>query len=347
LAVRQNLKGKQVAARQRRGGFLRRRRASDDQRDRSELSQKGEAIPHTAYLCRQRARVVQISMIHEVRANRWDPPESKTDVLAALEAGRVVYLPSLAFTVHAEEASLFTPAILGGAKNASFDPHTGRLGSTTVSGDQAEVLRVFMHRFSVSAATLVDRLLPSYRRSLVQARASFRPAEIAGRVTSWRKDDTRLHVDSFPATPSGGRRILRVFTNVNPNGRPRSWRIGGEFEPVARRFAPALRLPLPGSGQLLSVLRITKTARTAYDALMLQLHDAMKGDEEFQRGSPQTAMDFPAGATWLAFTDQVAHAATAGQYQLEQTFLLPVDAMSEPDRSPLRVLERLKGRRLA
>ena len=36
----------------------------------------------------------------------------------------------------------------------------------------------------------------------------------------------------------------------------------------------------------------------------------------------------------------------AGQYQLEQTFLLPVDAMLDAARSPLRVLERLKGRRL-
>jgi len=43
----------------------------------------------------------------------------------------------------------------------------------------------------------------------------------------------------------------------------------------------------------------------------------------------------------------VSHAAMSGQYQLEQTFLLPIGAMREPQRSPLRVLERLKGRRLA
>jgi len=80
---------------------------------------------------------------------------------------------------------------------------------------------------------------------------------------------------------------------------------------------------------------------------MLQLHDRMKADEEFQRASPQTGVDFPSGSTWLAFTDQVSHAAMSGQYQLEQTFLLPVEAMNEPERSPLRVLERVKGRPLA
>jgi len=259
----------------------------------------------------------------------------------------VLFFPRLRFSVDPAEESLFTPAILGSAKNASFDPATGRLGGTNVSGEDAEVLRALMRRFSDAAAALVNTLLPDYRATIARGRASFRPAEIAGRASSWRKDDTRLHVDSFPATPTGGRRILRVFTNVNPNGRPRAWRVGGDFESVARRFADTLSIPLPGSGHLLALLRVTKSPRSAYDALMLQLHDRMKGDDDFQRGSQQWAVDFPAGSTWLAFTDEVSHAAMAGQYQLEQTFLLPVGAMQEPERSPLRVLEKLKQRRLA
>src|SRR5262249_28352540 len=122
-------------------------------------------------------------------------------------------------------------------------------------------------------------------------------------VTSWRKDDARLHVDSFPATPSGGRRILRLFTNVNPSGRPRSWRVGDRFEAVAERFAGRLRLPFPGTSWLLALAKVTKTRRSNYDALMLQLHDLMKGDEDFQARSPQTTVDFPSGSTWMAFTD--------------------------------------------
>ncbi len=291
-----------------------------------------------------------MSSVATIDHTNWTPRPDRDAVAAAtsaLEAGEVLFLPALRFAVDGSETStLFTPSILGTSKNASFDPATGRLGGTTAAGRDAETLRGFIHRFSESAAALVGRLLPGYRDQLTRGRASFRPAEIAGRSTSWRKDDTRLHVDSFPATPSGGRRILRVFSNVNPEGRARSWRIGDDFEAVARRFAPALRLPLPGSGRVLSLLRLTKTRRSPYDALMLQLHDRMKADEEFQTRSPQTAIDFPAGSTWLAFTDQVSHAAMAGQYQLEQTFLLPVAAMLEPDISPLRILERLKGRRL-
>ena len=103
-------------------------------------------------------------------------------------------------------------------------------------------------------------------------------------------------------------------------------------------------MPLPGSAALLRTLRITKTHRTAYDELMLQLHDRMKADGEYQVRSPQMSFEFPPGTTWLAFTDQVRHAAMAGQHQLEQTMLLPVYAMLDERRSPLNVLERFTGR---
>ena len=288
-----------------------------------------------------------MSQLFHVDRSQWSSlSSSSADVTKVLEAGDVVFLPKLRFVVEAEEAVLFTPAILGSSKNASFDPSTGRASGTTAGGADAAALRSLMQRFSDAAAALVSELCPAYRAALERRRASFRPAEIAGRVTTWRKDDTRLHVDSFPATPCGGRRILRVFTNVNPDGRARTWRIGGDFEAVAERFAPGFRMPWPGSAHLLRLFRITRTRRSAYDALMLQLHDLMKADADFQAHAPQTSIEFPAGSTWMAFTDQVSHAAMAGQYQLEQTFLLPVAAMREPERSPLRVLERMTGRRL-
>ena len=276
----------------------------------------------------------------------WNGSGAGDEAIGALESGDVLFCPQLRFAVQRDEYVLFTPAILGGSKNASFDPASGRVSGTSATGRDAEALRRMMHRFSDAAAALVAQLFPAYHTRVEPRRASFRPAEIAGRATSWRKDDTRLHVDSFPANPSGGKRILRVFTNVNPAGRARSWRIGDQFEAVARRFAPELRLPLPGTGYVLALLRVTKTPRSPYDALMLQLHDRMKADADFQARSPQTPVEFPAGSTWIAFTDQVSHAAMAGQHQLEQTFLLPVDAMRRPERSPLRVLEALKGRRL-
>lgn len=271
---------------------------------------------------------------------------AEVDPTDALENGDVLLVTEALFESREAERRLFSPAILSGGKNVSFDPATGHLGGTVLDGADRGVLADMMARFSHGTAALVRQVFPAYAARVQLARTSFRPVEIAGRPSSWRKDDTRLHIDSFPASPVHGWRILRVFTNVNPAGRPRSWRLGEDFESVCRRFAPRLRLPLPGTAAVLRALRVTKSRRTPYDALMLQLHDRMKADDAYQSGTPQLSIDFLPGATWIAFTDQVSHAALAGQYQLEQTFLLPVDAMRAEHRSPLRILERLKGRPL-
>jgi hypothetical protein len=263
-----------------------------------------------------------------------------------LESGNVLWQQDGFFAVSAREQPLFSPSVLASGKNVSFDPATRQVGGSSLTGDMFETLRAMLARFSDDALAFVERTCPEYAPHVIRGRTSFRPVEIAGRPSSWRKDDTRLHIDAFPATPVQGRRILRVFANVNPHGRPRSWRIGDSFEEVGRHFAPALRLPFPGAGAVLNLLRITKTPRSPYDALMLQLHDRMKEDTAYQQRAPQTAFDFPAGSAWMVFTDQVSHAAMAGQYQLEQTFLLPVGAMGDEQHSPLRILERLMGRPL-
>jgi hypothetical protein len=166
-----------------------------------------------------------------------------------------------------------------------------------------------------------------------------------GRNVSWRKDDSRLHLDAFPSRPTHGERILRVFSNVNP-AQDRVWRVGESFEAVARTFLPRIRDPLPGSAAVLAALRITKSPRSAYDHLMLNLHDRAKEDLAYQRDCAQEVVHFAPGATWLCFSDQVMHAAMSGQYLLEQTIHLPVTALYDSAKAPLAILERLTGRTL-
>src|SRR5262249_22640428 len=91
---------------------------------------------------------------------------------------------------------------------------------------------------------------------------------------------------------------------------------------------------------------VTKGLRSEYDHYMLGLHDAMKADAVYQQRASQELFDFPAGSAWACFTDQVSHAAMAGQHQLEQTFTLSVDALQAKHTAPLTVLEQLAGKRL-
>ncbi len=290
-------------------------------------------------------------VLEELPIREWHgpfAPELCRHAVDALEQGRVLVLPQLAFRTEPEEAAFLRADAAGGErKNISLDPATGQLGNTSLPAEAAGRLARMIDRFGGCAEQLLRDLLPGYAAALERARTSFRPVEIDGRATSPRHDDRLLHVDAFPARPMLGRRILRVFSNIAPDGAARHWRVGEPFPDFARRFLPRAGAPLPGSRWLLQRLGITKGRRSAYDHIMLRLHDAGKLDASYQSAAPRAEVTFPPGTTWLCFTDQVLHAALAGHCALEQTFHLPVAAMADPARSPLRVLERLAGRKLA
>lgn len=279
----------------------------------------------------------------------WDHPCPAADqqhALHALEQGSVLFLPQLRFAIEEPEDRLLSPAIAAKSKNVSLDGSSGTLRGSGAGEAELKLLRSMMQRFAVSSEALLRNLLPHYTQGLLRGRTSFRPVEIAGRTTSWRSDDTRLHVDSFPSSPVQDKRILRVFSNVNPHGQNRTWRLGESFESVARRYLPSARRPVWGVSRLLGLLGITKGRRSDYDHFMLQMHDRMKADADYQSKVNKIVFEFHAGSTWIAYTDQVSHAALKGQHALEQTFYLPVGCMLDPSQAPLRILQRLAGRDL-
>jgi hypothetical protein len=264
----------------------------------------------------------------------------------ALETGKLLYAPHLPFELSAAERRFLSPDCLDSkSKNVSFRPNSGALRGTRCVGAERDQLLSMTRRYYTRASDLLKALCPGYSDYLTPGFTSFRPAEIAGRVTSWRQDDTRLHVDAFPSRPMQGVRILRVFTNVNPQ-MPRVWRVGEMFEKAALNFLPGIKPPWAGTATLLRWLHIVKGRRTEYDHYMLGIHDGMKADDNYQSQVAQMRISIPPGATWACFTDSVSHAAMAGQFAFEQTFYLPVSAMKSPERSPLRVLERLLGHTL-
>ena len=293
---------------------------------------------------------MSLNVLEPFESSRWNGPFMTADrerALHALERGRLLYFPHLPFLLEETESRFLSPNWSDGrAKNISFDPVQDSLKGTKVTGPDARALHVMMARYAAATKQLLESLIPSYGPKLQQARTSFRPLEIAGRPSSYKKDDTRLHTDAFPSRPTRGARILRVFTSVNPAGEDRVWRVGEPFESFARQFLPSVRWPVPGLAWLLAALQITKGRRAAYDHVMLQLHDRAKGDERYQREVPQVELAFPPGSTWIVFTDQVLHAAMSGQYLFEQTYHMPISAQRWPELSPLRTLERLSGRTL-
>jgi hypothetical protein len=269
--------------------------------------------------------------------------------IAALEAGKVLYFPNFGqhgFAPQKEELALFREDIR--------DPKTRNI-SLSASGDLKGVvgddatkalMAGMIGRFRAEAEGLLAHLVPRYGEHLRRGATSFRPAVVQNRVQSWRADDRRMHVDAFPSRPNYGERLLRVFTNVNLEGEPRVWRVGEPFEDVARRFLPKVKPYSAWQAKVLNALHVTKSLRSEYDHIMLQLHDAMKSDLDYQKNAPQVTFGFPPGCAWVCFSDQTSHAVMAGQYMMEHTLQLSPMHQYDKDASPLAILTRMQGHAL-
>ena len=286
-------------------------------------------------------------MLETLPLTDWNGPYDaalKARAVSALEQGAVLFFPNLAFRLSDSEMPFLDAGVSDGkAKNISLDHTTGKMQASSLTGEKAAELAAMIERFGGQAAKLVHDLLPYTQ--VERARTSFRPVQVKGRGYSRINDDRLLHIDAFPSRPMRGRRILRFFANVAPSS-PRRWQVGEPFEDFARTFLPKVGPHLPGKSWLYDKLGVTRGRRSLYDELMLSLHDAGKLDTDFQQNSPHQPIEFPSGSCWLVFTDQVLHAALGGEFALEQTFHLDVSEMAEPERAPIKVLERLSGKAL-
>ncbi len=285
----------------------------------------------------------------------WHGPfefETRARAQIALEHGHLLYFPKMPFQLSNSETEFLDGGLTDGkAKNISLDHTSGKLQGTSATGERAQRLAAMMERFGAGATRLVKDLLPNYSK-VERARTSYRPVEVEGRVYSVISDDRLLHVDAFPSRPMrNGKRILRFFANVaslSPDGGgSRQWEVGEPFADFAAKFAPRVKPHFPGKSWAYDKLGVTRGKRSAYDEMMLSLHDAAKRDTNYQKTAPHTPLEFPPGSCWLVYTDQVLHAALKGEFALEQTFHFDVAQMGEPDTAPIRVLEKITGKGLA
>ncbi|QGU87108.1 Kdo hydroxylase family protein [Erwinia sorbitola] len=282
-------------------------------------------------------------VIRTLPLTHWNQPHHDSGALASLEQGNVLFLPHLSFTLMPEELKLLDPALVAPKrKNITFDPQHNRVRGLARQ-QYAQQVTDLLSRYYQHCLQLIDALLPEYRHAVHSPSNTLRlhPVSTWRSKSSWRKDDSRLHVDAFPSRPIHGERILRIFNNINPHGENREWRVGEPFPVLAQRFMPHLSGYSPLSSWFQQRIGMTKSLRSRYDHMMLRLHDAMKADRKYQEQGPQVTLSLPPGSSWICFADQTPHAAMSGQFMLEQTFLLPVSAMLNPQNSPLAVLEKL------
>ena len=212
-----------------------------------------------------------------------------------------------------------------------------------------ERIQFILRNYSLQVIDFLQKFLSPYAGKWIIDFASFRPIEEERRSLPLHKRNDLLHVDAFPSRPTRGGRILRVFSNLNLT-KPRVWNTTESFETLAKQYAEdaGLRQIAEDNSYLSRAVQsvaeklgFSKSGRTAYDVFMLRFHDYLKENREFQQNCPKIKMEFPPLATWVVFTDGVAHAAMSGQYAIEQTLLIPPSALVTPQEAPYRILEKL------
>ncbi|QOJ23545.1 MAG: Kdo hydroxylase family protein [Gammaproteobacteria bacterium] len=288
-------------------------------------------------------------------------PEVQRAAIQTLEGGGLIYLPQGGFELSDRERELISnttniltqvPDVENGKPTIIFDPENGHIKKYHYAQIHGKMVRAqikdtarsdleaIMARYGQWTESVITQLFPSYRQGLDRKRVTYRPFA--------RNSTQALHIDSSYGYPTQGRSMLRVFTNINPVDRLRIWQLGEPFEPFVQRFLPDVHVSGPSwFAALLARLGIVDGVKTKYDQYIAALRALGMRDKEYQASAPRKLMEFPAGSSWIAITDLVLHGAISGQHSLDQTFYLPVEAMNDPSRSPLRILERLTGEVLA
>jgi hypothetical protein len=280
--------------------------------------------------------------------------DSARKYCGALENGDILFFPRLRPSLSDDDLDWLLTAKGDGTsihKNISYRPTADVVRGFSAKADK-ERLQMIMRAYSAWAVEFLGKFLSPYDNKWALDYASFRPLEEKGRDLPVRKSNELLHVDAFPTRPTWGGRILRFFSNINPAA-DRVWMVGERFPDLARKHADAAGLArVVGSGFARAIrnlpgrVGLPLPVRSAYDEFMLGFHHYMKENGGYQDTCERTQISFPPGSSWAVYTDGVPHAALSGRYALEQTFIVPHEALVEPHTSPLDILEKIAGKSL-
>lgn len=299
-------------------------------------------------------------MAQLVKVSNFEKSEKKTEekYCRILEEGNILFFPQCPFLFPQEELDFLLAQKQTGAsnrKNIAYKPQQDKISNFVHSSKEQEThLLEIMRSFSQRTIAFLSELLSPYKEHWQIDYASFRPFQEKGRSLRTRARNDLLHVDSFPTRPVHGKRIMRFFININPSEH-RHWITSDPFKDLIERFGGngGVDFPKEASRSLShSVKKFAKTLgfpitlRSPYDIFMLNMHNYLKENGEFQRNCHKDHWNFPPHCAWIVFTDQVSHAALSGQYALEQTVLIPQQALLVPEHSPLSILEKLSGRKM-
>lgn len=286
----------------------------------------------------------------EIRVNG---AESNAEVACQfLEKGGVIYFEETPFVLSKPDREFLLSIKQNEAdytKNIAYRPALDRVtGLSKGKAEDALRLKQIMADYHKQVYQFLETFLRPYAKGWKPDFATFRPLEEKGRKMRTRARNDLLHVDSFATRPIYGDRILRTFLNVNPTQK-RIWNTADTFEQLLKTFANQMPVPsrFNSASKKTSVFKsmaqklgFKLSGESGYDEWMLNFHNFLKENGEFQASCRKDRWEFPPNSTWIVFTDMVSHAVLSGQYALEQTFIIAQDDMLLPQKAPINLLRK-------
>jgi len=289
-------------------------------------------------------------------------PEQARTWCQQLEEGNILFFPKTPIAISEDDIRFLLTleqTSSGLHKNLAYKPAIDRVSGADVQGADpaaSERLHRILREYSSNVTEFLTGFLLPYQSRWQLDYGSFRPQEEQGRDLPLRRRNDLMHTDAFPTRPTHGARILRFFNNLHP-ARTRDWITGEPFRSLVPQFAPQ-HIALPREQSTLT--RMTRKAacgvglghaipalkRSPYDDFMMRFHNFLKENADYQAQGKREAWFLPPGSSWMVYTDMVPHAVLAGQYALEQTYLVAPKAMVAPEHAPLGVLQALTGEKL-
>lgn len=279
-----------------------------------------------------------------------------------LEEGNILFFPQTPIVLPEQDLQFLLTleqTASGLHKNLAYKPQLDRVSGADVKGADAaagERLHRILRDYSQRVTVFLSSFLSPYQARWQLDYGSFRPTEEQGRDLPLRRRNDLMHTDAFPTRPTRGARILRFFNNLHPM-KTRDWITGEAFGTLVPQFAPQqIALPRKQSTLTRVTMRLASDMglgraipalkRSPYDDFMMRFHNFLKENADYQAKGKREAWSFPPGSSWMVYTDMVPHAVLAGQYALEQTYLVSPEAMVAPQHAPLTILESMTGERL-
>ena len=274
-----------------------------------------------------------------------------------LETGNILFFPSIPFSFPQEEIDCLLKQKNSQA-NIVYRPQAD--GSVCCDQDGCELsdqLKEILRSYSKKVSAFLTDILVPYSKEWRVDETVFKPFQEMGRKFRLEERADLLHVEASFKRPLHGDRILRFFTNINPE-ESRRWITSEPFVELVKKYGGgAVKFPKSVGYSLSERLGrrmkqwlwssgVKIPLRSPYDVFMLKMRSFLQKNGDFQKNSPRDHWEFPPNCCWAVFTDQVSHAVLSGQYSLEQTFLVPIKSLLRPEHAPMRVLERICDKNL-